>query len=391
MHKVIPLDVVETIREGLLVLEPDLTIRFANRSFCQTFQVAPEDTVGRKLYELGNGQWDIPKLRTALETIISGRTTIEAFEVDQFFPSIGRRIMLLNARKIYRPGNKIQQILLAIEDVTERVRLEREHAIAHQRIAMLMQELTHRVKNSLQSIAAMVMIEARSHKSGEGKAALERVSHRIDALGQLYSKLSKSDTVEAVDAATYLGELCRDLLASVQGGNSIVLKTDIESELLPTNQAIPMGLIVNELVTNALKYAFPGETKGTVMVTLKRVPGELRLTVADDGKGVDPRAQIPGSAADWSRVSLNSSAARSSGRAVARVRLCALFCRRVRPRVQPAASETLASIIERRFPDSFRILLRQMLITGGCGRSPGYHSNCVGVLLRLRIGLHDTT
>ena len=145
MRKVVPLDVVETIREGLLVLEPDLTIRFANRSFCQIFEVAREDTVGRKLHELGKCQWDIPELRNALEAIISGRKTIEAFEVDQFFPSIGRRIMLLNARKIYRPGNKIQQILLAIEDVTERVRLEREHAIAHQRIGMLMQVLTHRV------------------------------------------------------------------------------------------------------------------------------------------------------------------------------------------------------------------------------------------------------
>jgi len=173
MRKVIPLDVVETIREGLLVLEPDLTIRFANRSFCQTFAVAPEDTVGRKLYELGSGQWDIPQLRSALDTIIAGRKTIEAFEVDQVFPSIGRRVMMLNARKVYRLGNKIQQILLAIEDVTERVRLEREHAAAHQCIGMLMQELTHRVKNSLQSIAAMVKIEARSHKSGEGKAALK--------------------------------------------------------------------------------------------------------------------------------------------------------------------------------------------------------------------------
>lgn len=291
MRKVIPLDVVETIREGLLVLEPDLTISFANRSFCRTFAVAPEDTIGRKLYELGTGQWDIPKLRTGLEAIISGRTTIEAFEVDQFFPVIGQRIMVLNARKVYRPGNKIQQILLAIEDVTERVRLEREHAVARERIGMLMQELTHRVKNSLQFIAAMVMIEARSHRSGEGKAALERVSHRIDALGQLYSKLSKSDTVEAVDAAAYLDDLCRDLIASVhkEGGTSIVLKTDIESELLATDRAIPMGLIVNELVTNALKYAFPSETKGTVMVSLKRVPGKLRLTVADDGKGIDPR------------------------------------------------------------------------------------------------------
>jgi PAS domain S-box-containing protein len=286
-----PLDLVETIREGILVLEPDLTIRFANRSFCQTFAVEPEHTVGRKLYEIGNGQWDIPKLRAKLDTIISGRKTIEAFEVEYFFPSIGRRIMMLNARKVYRPGNKIRQILLAIEDVTERVRLEREHAAAHQRIGILLQELTHRVKNSLQLIGAMVMIEARSHKSGEGRAALERVSNRISALGQLYSTLSKADTVEDVDAASYLDELCRDLIESVhkEGDTSIVLKTDIESAILPTDRAIPIGLIVNELVTNAVKYAFPGEAKGTVMVTLKRVPGQLRLTVADDGQGLDPR------------------------------------------------------------------------------------------------------
>jgi two-component sensor histidine kinase len=130
----------------------------------------------------------------------------------------------------------------------------------------------------------MVMIEARSQE-------LERVSHHITALGQLYSKLSIADTVEAIDAATYLDELCRDLIASVykDGDAFIMLKTDIESELLPTNRAIPLGLIVNELVTNAVKYGFPGEAKGTVVVTLKRVPGELRLTVADDGQGLDPR------------------------------------------------------------------------------------------------------
>jgi PAS domain S-box-containing protein len=291
MRGVKPLDIVETVREGILVLEPDLTIRFANRSFCDTFAVAPADTVGRKLYEIGDGQWDLPKLRSALDDILSGRNgnTIEAFEVDYLLPSIGRRTMVLNARKVYRPGNKKQQILLAIEDVTERARLAREHAAAHQRIGRLLEELTHRVKNSLQFIAATVMIESRSHRSGEGKAALERVSHRITALGHLYSKLSNANTVEAVDAASYLEELCRDLIASVrqEGDRSIVLKTDIESALLPTERAIPIGLIVNELVTNAVKYAFPSDAKGTVMVTLKRGPGELRLTVADDGQGLD--------------------------------------------------------------------------------------------------------
>jgi chemotaxis protein methyltransferase CheR len=291
VREVDPLDIVETIREGLLVLDSDLTVRFANRAFCDKFSVAPEHTLGRKLYEIGNREWDIPRLRGALQTIIAGGRTFEGFEVEQFFSSIGQRVMCLNARKVYRPGSRIEQILLAIEDVTERIRLEREHAIAHEQLGMLLQELTHRVKNSLQIIAAMVGIEARSHKSGQGKAALERVSHRIDALGHLYSKLSKADTIETVDAATYLDELCRDLIASVHkdDGRSIELKTDIASELLPTDRAIPIGLIVNELVTNAVKYAFPGETRGTVLVTLKRLPGELRLTVADDGQGLDPR------------------------------------------------------------------------------------------------------
>jgi two-component sensor histidine kinase len=92
-----------------------------------------------------------------------------------------------------------------------------------------------------------------------------------------------------------MDDLCRDLIASVDRGGekAIALKTDIESVLLPTDRAIPIGLIVNEFVTNAVTYAFPGESSGTVTVVLKREPGELRLTVADDGKGVDPRR------ADW--------------------------------------------------------------------------------------------
>jgi two-component sensor histidine kinase len=115
--------------------------------------------------------------------------------------------------------------------------------------------------------------------------------HRVEALGALYAKLQAADTVDAIDAASYLDGLCRDLVASVEnGGAAISLETDIESELLPTERAIPIGLIVNELVTNAIKYAFPPNTrKGTILVTFKREPAGLRLTVADDGKGVDPQ------------------------------------------------------------------------------------------------------
>jgi chemotaxis protein methyltransferase CheR len=291
MREVDPLDLVETIREGLLVLDLDLTIRFSNRSFCETFAVTPEGTVGLKLYELGNGQWDIPELRSLIETILPEHATIEAFEVDRVFPSIGRRVMLLNARKVYRSGRQTQQTLLAIEDVTESRKLEHEREVAHERIAALLQELGHRIKNSFQIIVSMVSLEARNQESAESKAALERVLHRIAALGRLYSTLGETNSSEEVDAAIYLEALCRDLIESVQteNGTSIALKTDIESESLSVDRAIPLGLIVNELVTNAIKYAFPSETRGTVAVTLKRNPGQLCLMVADNGKGADPQ------------------------------------------------------------------------------------------------------
>jgi PAS domain S-box len=143
--------IVDTVREPLLVLDHNLRVVAASRSFYLTFRTNRQEVQGRPLYALGNGQWDILQLRKALETIIFTDQPLEAFQVDHDFPSIGRRTVVLNARRVHRPGGKVHQILLAIEDVTERARLEREHALAHERIALLMKELTHRVKNSLQS------------------------------------------------------------------------------------------------------------------------------------------------------------------------------------------------------------------------------------------------
>ncbi len=117
-------DIVETIREPLLVLDSDLKIVLANRSFINTFKTTSEQTLGKLIYDLGDKQWDIPRLRELLETILAGKTSFENFEVKHDFATIGSRIMLLNARQIERGMGKEQIILLAIEDITKRKRLE---------------------------------------------------------------------------------------------------------------------------------------------------------------------------------------------------------------------------------------------------------------------------
>jgi PAS domain S-box-containing protein len=116
--------IVETIREPLLVLTPDLNVISANQSFYQTFKVTSEETEGRPIYSIGNHQWGIPALRRLLEEIIPQNTHFSNFEVDHEFPGLGRRTMLLNARRIYWQGKGTDLILLAIEDVTERKQME---------------------------------------------------------------------------------------------------------------------------------------------------------------------------------------------------------------------------------------------------------------------------
>ena len=118
-------NIINTVREPLLVLDDELRVIKASRSFYNFFKVKPENTIERLIYELGNHQWDIPKLRELLENILPEKTTFDNYEVEHNFSSIGKRIMLLNARQIKRGLGKERIILLAIEDVTERIREER--------------------------------------------------------------------------------------------------------------------------------------------------------------------------------------------------------------------------------------------------------------------------
>jgi len=116
--------IVETIREPLIVLAPDLKVITANRSFYETFQATPKETEGRFIFDVGNHQWDIPVLRKLLEEIIPQNTHFNNFEVDYTFPHIGRKRMLLNARRIFREDKGTDRILLAFEDITDQKRAE---------------------------------------------------------------------------------------------------------------------------------------------------------------------------------------------------------------------------------------------------------------------------
>lgn len=118
--------IIDTVREPLIVLDQELRVISVNRSFYNFFKVKPVETLGQHIYELGNKQWDIPKLRELLETILPQKTAFDNYEVQHDFTTIGRRIMLLNARQIERRKGKPRIILLAIEDITERKGMEQE-------------------------------------------------------------------------------------------------------------------------------------------------------------------------------------------------------------------------------------------------------------------------
>ena len=112
-------NIINSVREPLIVLDGDLKVISASRSFYEVFKVKPEETEKQLIYDLGNRQWDIPKLRELLEDILPKTTSFDNFEVEHDFLGVGKRIMLLNARQIYQKANRTKLILLAIEDITE--------------------------------------------------------------------------------------------------------------------------------------------------------------------------------------------------------------------------------------------------------------------------------
>jgi chemotaxis protein methyltransferase CheR len=288
--------IVNTIHEPLLVLDAGFHVVVASRSFYDTFKVDPAQTTGRLLYSLGDGQWDIPALRVLLETIIPERAAMDGFEVTHDFPGIGPRTMLLNARKVLYETSPDIAILLAFTDVTDSRALELARDVRYERTEdllrqkqILLQEMEHRVANSLQIIASILMLKARMVTSEETRRHLRDAHQRVMSVASVQSHLHATDGVEEIEVGPYLVKLCDSLSASMIGESQpIVLQVMADEGMAGSAQAVSMGLIVTELVINALKYAFPQDKAGSlVMVTYESKDDDWKLVVSDNGVGKD--------------------------------------------------------------------------------------------------------
>jgi len=191
--------IVETVRESLVVLDADLRVISANRSFYQTFKVTTEETERQLIYKLGNHQWDIPKLRELLEDILPKNATFDDFEVECHFPNIGRRIMLLNACRLYREADNTQMILLAIEDITERRRAKEELRRYREHLEELVKERTAEIRTANEQLQR----EITERKQAEGKIrqAVEEWRATFDSITDLVSIHDKNFRLVRVNKA----------------------------------------------------------------------------------------------------------------------------------------------------------------------------------------------
>lgn len=286
--------IVNTIPEPFVVLDDEFHVLEASVSFYKTFKVDPEHTRGRLLYSLGDGQWDIPALRVLLETIIPEHAAMDGFEVEHDFPGIGRKIMLLNARQVVYEDSSNSTILLAFMDVTNRRAIEREkEQLLKQTEDLLRQkdnllkEMQHRVANSLQIIASILLLKARAVLSDETRQHLKDAHQRVMSVAEVQRHLHASEGIDQIDVNSYLTKLCGSLATSMTGESQpITIKVMAHSDMIGSDKAVSIGLIVTELVINAIKYAFPSaKADAMILVTYEIDAADWKLTVSDNGIG----------------------------------------------------------------------------------------------------------
>ncbi|QEC80580.1 PAS domain S-box protein [Mucilaginibacter ginsenosidivorax] len=277
--------IVQTVRESLVVLDPGFKVLSVNDHFLKTFKVTKEETEGKLLYELGNGQWDIVQLKELLESILPTNNPVEEFEVEHDFPHIGKKLMLLNAHRIELEGQYKDRILIAIEDITDRRELER-------RKDDFLSIASHELKTPLTTIKGYVQVMQRllpETVSDKFKDILRKTGVYVERLNTLISELLDMSRIqtgnielhkETFDFDRAIHEAVENIQTATKT-HQIIIRGQATNSY--TGDESHIVQVINNLLSNAIKYA---PESGEVQVYLSRVSNYLKVSVSDKGMGI---------------------------------------------------------------------------------------------------------
>jgi two-component system CheB/CheR fusion protein len=283
--------IVDTVREPLLVLDGKLRVTTASGAFYRTFGVSPERTLQQFIYDLGDGQWNIPRLRVLLEEVIPQHKAFRDFEVTHTFPVIGRRVMLLNARRLIG-GNNTEHILLAIEDITERKRILDELVRSNEDLQRFAYVAAHDLRSPLNSGLNLLQLLARQRKdtAQEGDTRLLDLAiasfMRLGELMEAILAYSAAENAPQRRAAVSLDEPLQIALQNLQHHIQKAGAT-IDARPLPTvsTDRTQMVMVFQNLIGNAIKYH--GKEPPLIVIEAAKMPGEWQVTVRDNGVGFE--------------------------------------------------------------------------------------------------------
>ena len=270
----------------ILLLDGELTVIAASASFAHVFHMELDAVSGRSLFALGDGEWDVPQLRSLLRATLSGAAQVDAYEMDLKRAGRDPRRLVVMAHQLDYGDKDNVRVMLAVSDVTDARLADRLRDDLVREKAILFQELQHRVANSLQIIASVLMQSARRVSSAETKGHLFDAHSRVMSVAALQSQLSVSGIGE-VELRKYFTDLCASIGASmIHDQKQLRLTVEADDSIASPDVSVSMGLIVTELVINALKHAFPEGRHGAIVVSYRSGMADWELSVSDDGAGM---------------------------------------------------------------------------------------------------------
>ena len=278
---------IDSLRQSILILDDRLRVVAASRTFSAAFGMPADAILNKTIGELGNGEWEDSGLRARLNDVLSLDRDTHEYEIAITLPAIGQRTLLISASLLAYADNHGKRILLQVEDVTDRRILDREQDELLRQKDIMLEEMNHRVSNSLQIIASILMLKARTVTSQETRRHLEDAHGRVMAVASVQSHLRLPDAGGKIAARSYLTGLCESLSKSlIDEDRSIRISMEADPGAFTTEQAVSAGLITTELVINAIKHAFPDKASGLIDVRYESSPSAWRLSVSDDGIGI---------------------------------------------------------------------------------------------------------